>query len=39
MSAPPEFRDDLRSTEELVSLALSELCDDLAWQAVTVLHW
>jgi HEAT repeat protein len=39
MSAQPEFRDDLRITEELVDLALSELSDELAWQAVTVLHW
>ena len=39
MSGQPEFPDDARSTEELVSFALSELSEELAWQAVTVLHF
>jgi HEAT repeat protein len=39
MSRLPEICDDARSTEELVSFALSELSEELAWQAVTVLHF
>jgi HEAT repeat protein len=39
MSRQPEICDDARSTEELVSFALSELSEELAWQAVTVLHF
>lgn len=38
MSRQPEICDDARSTEELVDFALSELSEELAWQAVTVLH-
>lgn len=39
MSGQPDFCNDVRSTEELVSFALSELSEELAWQAVTVLHF
>ena len=39
MSGQPEFCDDAKSTEELVDFALSERNDELAWQAVVVLHF
>jgi HEAT repeat protein len=39
MSGLAEFREDPRSTAELVDFALSEVSDELAWQAVTVLHF
>ncbi len=39
MSGQPEFRGDLRTTEELVDFALNELSDELAWQAVVELHF
>ena len=39
MSGQAEFREDARSTEELVNFALSELSDELAWQAVVALHF
>jgi HEAT repeat protein len=34
-----EKRDDPRSIEELVSLALTEQDEDAAWEAVTILHY
>lgn len=37
--ARSDYRSDLRSTEELVRVALSEEDEDVAWRAVTTLHF
>lgn len=39
MPEQSEFCDEPGSTEELISFALNSLSDDLAWQAVTALHF
>lgn len=38
MSVQPVFSEDVRTIDELVNFALSEVSEELAWQAVSVLH-
>ncbi len=38
MSVQPAFSDDLRTIDELVDFALIEVSEELAWQAVSILH-
>jgi len=38
VSVQPVFSEDVRTIDELVNFALSEVSEELAWQAVSVLH-